>query len=66
MSITIPLSDDRLAQWQEMAARVRVSPEELALKNSLLDLTTHSNKLSLRSSRKTQASSIYQRWHNHA
>jgi len=28
-AITITLSDDRLAQLQEMAARFRVSPEEL-------------------------------------
>ena len=28
-AITITLSDDRLAQLQEMAARLRVSPEEL-------------------------------------
>lgn len=29
-AITITLSDDRLARLQEMAARFRVSPEELA------------------------------------
>lgn len=29
-AITITLSDDRLAQLQEMVARFRVSPEELA------------------------------------
>jgi hypothetical protein len=58
-AITITFSDDRLAQLQELAARFRVSPEELrvlASKNSLPDLTTHSNALSLRSSRRTQSS----------